>query len=144
MSQDLYVSLGIGATVGIAILIAFAIYGGRAATASTIAHTVFGTSVHNFVEQFFVSLIAMVFIVLSALAFIVRDGKFPVEHPWEFAIETLAMGFVPAILFLGSTYLRGAKRTFGTLAAFLVLVAKCGIGHVLLQYAGVYSAVFTR
>jgi hypothetical protein len=142
MSQDLYVSVGIGLAVGLAIVFAFRVYGKGTATALT--HTVFGTSVDNFVEQFFMSVLALMFIVLSALALIVRDGKFPKEHPWKFAAETLAMGFVPALLFLWSTHLRGAERTLGTWMAFSILVVKCGLGNVLLQYSGVYSAILTK
>ncbi len=141
MAQDLYVSLSIGAAIGVVITVAFMMYG--KSSASSITNTVFGTSVHNFVEQFFVSLIALVFIVLAALALIVRDGKFPMENPWKFTAETLAMGFIPALLFLWSTHLRGAKRTLGTWTAFLLLAVKCGLGHVLLQYSGVYSAIFS-
>ena len=141
MAQDLYISLGVGATIGIIIAVVFGLYSRSSLT--DFSRTIFGTSVNNFVEQFFLSLIALVFIVLTTIAVIVRDGQFPLENPWKFTAETLAMAFVPAGLFMWSAHLRGAKHSLATVGAFLLLVVKCGLGHVLLQYSGVYRAVFS-
>lgn len=142
MAQDIYVSLGVGAAIGLIIAILFGL--NTKSSVTEFSHTVFGTSVSNFVEQFFLSFIALFFVVLTTVAIIVRDGEFPEKHPWKFTAETLAMGFIPAFLFLWSAYIRGAKHTLATLGAFSLLALKCGLGHVLLQYSGVYRAVFTR
>ena len=79
---------------------------------------------------------------LAGLSMMVRDFDYPKKHFTEFLTETFVASIFPAFLLIVMTYLRGQAFTGYTLIDFLLLAAKFGILHVLLQFSGVYSSIF--
>jgi hypothetical protein len=74
---------------------------------------------------------------LAGLSTIVQDFDYPVHHAKNFFIEICTASFLPAILLLVMIHYRNASFTGYTLLEFLLLAAKFGILHVLLQFSGV-------
>jgi hypothetical protein len=79
---------------------------------------------------------------LAGMSMMVRDVDYPKQHLSSFILETFVASVFPAFLLLVMTYLRGQTFTGYTFLDFLLLAAKFGILHVLLQFSGVYSSVF--
>ena len=76
---------------------------------------------------------------------VVQDTKFPVEHPWLFLVETLVVAFVPAsVIYVITDFRSDGVLDFSTLNRdFLLLAAKFGIFHLLFQFSGVYTYLFS-
>jgi hypothetical protein len=139
VSENVLISGGVGAGVGLVLSVIFGIYSKKTADSTT--KEIFGVSSQNFVNYITLSALSVLVVFLSTMCILVRDGKYPSENPIRFTIETLAMGIVPALLFLGSLYSRVGGLGTHPVVKFLIIVVKCGLGHVLLQYSGYYSAI---
>ena len=76
---------------------------------------------------------------------VVQDTKFPVDHPWFFIVETLVVSFVPAsVIYVITDFRQDGKLDFAALNRdFLLLAAKFGIFHLLFQFSGVYTYLFS-
>lgn len=76
---------------------------------------------------------------------VVQDTKFPAEHPWLFLVETLVVGFVPAsVIYVITDFRNEGVLDFSTLNRdFVLLAAKFGIFHLLFQFSGVYTYLFS-
>jgi len=73
---------------------------------------------------------------------VVRDLKFPREHPIRFTIETLASGVIPSVFIFLLYYLRDKPITRYTFQGFVLLSLKIMLVHILFQFSGVYSSFF--
>lgn len=91
--------------------------------------------------SFWAIIVAIVILIIPAV--IVRDYHYMVEHPIYFAIETLAMGILPAFPVLVFYITRGTNLKH-TLVTFAILVVKFAILHILIQLAGVYTYIFSH
>jgi hypothetical protein len=112
-------------------------------TASAYTFSIFNTDSINIIKYTTVFTVAFVVGVLAVFSSLVRDIEYPTKHPLLFSGETLAAAFLPAFILLLMTYLRNKEFTESTVFDFFVLVSKFGLVHVLFQFSGVYSSVFT-
>jgi hypothetical protein len=83
---------------------------------------------------------------LGYVSTVVQDTVFPAAHPWLFIAETLIVGFVPASVLYVMTDFRddGHMNFAGLNKEFLFLAAKFAIFHLLFQFSGVYTYVFSK
>ncbi len=83
---------------------------------------------------------------LGYVSTIVQDTVFPAAHPWLFVLETLIVGFVPASVIYAITDFRdnGQINFAGLNLEFLFLAAKFAIFHLLFQFSGVYTYMFSK
>ena len=82
--------------------------------------------------------ILIVFGYLTYLSIVVKDIKYPTEHPYLFTIETLLVTLTGSAVIFLMAYGRG-EITKVTVYEFLILAAKFGILTLLLQFSGMYS-----
>ena len=80
-------------------------------------------------------------VVFGWLSFLVRDTKFPMEHPLEFIVETLLVSILPALTLFVVYYIRKIPLGKDGVLGFGVIALKCVVGHLLLQFSGVYSSL---
>ena len=88
-----------------------------------------------------IGLILVAFIYLLILSLIIRDIKYPKDHPYLFTLETLLFSFGAA----GAVFIMAHGRdkiSIKTLWEFLALSLKFGVFHILLQFSGFYDYVF--
>ena len=76
---------------------------------------------------------------------VVQDTKFPTDNPWLFIVETLVVAFVPAsVIYVITDFRNEGVLDFSTLNRdFLLLATKFGIFHLLFQFSGVYTYLFS-
>lgn len=81
----------------------------------------------------------------SYVSMVVRDTAFPAAHPWLFAIETAVVGFVPAsVIYVMSDFRdNGLPDATPPNREFLLLAGKFAIFHLLFQFSGLYSYLFS-
>jgi hypothetical protein len=130
----------IGAFLGIVVSVIFGVF--SKAGANVYTRTLFGISSSNLITDGIVLLMVATIVFLTGVSIVVRDGTYPTAHPFYFTIETLLMGFLPAIPLLLMTIFRGYPIGLKSMVEFAILVSKFAGLHVLLQYSGFYSTVF--
>ena len=81
-------------------------------------------------------------LMLIITSIIVRDKKYPVDHPVKFTIETLSMGFIATLPFLYLFWSRTGHIGISHMIEYVVLVLKFAGLHLLFQFAGIYSILF--
>ena len=88
--------------------------------------------------------VAIVF--FGYVSFIVQDTTFPSEHPWLFVTETLVVGLVPAsVIYVMNDFRDDGKLNLSNVNQdFFLLASKFAIFHMLFQFSGVYSYLFSR
>lgn len=114
-----------------------------AKTASAYSYAIFNTDSIHIIKYATVFTVAFVVGLLSVFSSLIRDLEYPTKNSLLFAGETIFAAFAPALILLLMTYLRDKDFTKNTVIDFLVLISKFGLVHVLLQFSGVYSSVFT-
>ena len=112
-------------------------------TASAYSYAIFGTDSIHIIKYATIFSVAFVVGLLSVFASLIRDLDYPIQNPLLFSFETIFAAFTPALILLLMTYLRKKDFTKNTVIDFLILVGKFGLVHVLFQFSGVYSSVFT-
>jgi hypothetical protein len=78
----------------------------------------------------------------AGVSFLIRDLEYPTENPALFTAETLYASFVPASVLLLMNFLREKPFTQTTVFEYILFAIKFGLAHILLQFSGVYGAVF--
>jgi len=80
------------------------------------------------------------------VSMVVQDTTFPTQHPWLFIVETLVVGLVPAsVIYVMTDFRDNGKLDFSSLNQnFLLLAAKFAIFHLLFQFSGVYTYLFSN
>lgn len=139
-SQTVIVAVAVGSIVGLAVAILFGIHGKPSLSAYTI--DIFGVSSQAFISYTIVALLALLFVLLSGVSFLVRDYAFPLQHPMTFLLELFMFGVLPTALFVYMGRLRGAPNALNTWPKILALTIKFSLTHLLLQTSGYYSGVF--
>ena len=139
-SQTVIVAMAVGSIVGLAVAILFGIHGKPSLTAYTI--DIFGISSQAFISYTLVALLALFFILLSGISFLVRDYAFPLAHPLIFLTELFIFGVLPTAMFVYMGRLRGAPNALNTWPKIVVLMVKFSLTHLLLQTSGYYSGIF--
>lgn len=85
--------------------------------------------------------IIIVLIYLIALSVINQDLKYPRENPGLFTLETLLFSLGSGAIIFLMAYGRD-DLTLMTIIEYLIVAAKFGVLHILLQFSGFYSYVF--
>jgi len=130
----------LGVIFGGLVSVLFGVY--SVPTASKITYLIFGIESGKLIQMLILFVLTSGIAGLAGLSILIRDFTYPSYHTTNFLIETFAASFLPAVLLLIMTYLREASFTGYTLIEFLLLAAKFGILHILLQFSGVYSTIF--
>lgn len=129
----------LGIFLGIVVSLAFNIHSKRGTDVYT--HLIFGMTSTALIKDLLLVLILFMIVVFGWLSFLVRDTKFPMEHPLEFIVETLLVSILPALTLFVVYYIRKIPLGKDGVLGFGVIALKCVVGHLLLQFSGVYSSL---
>jgi hypothetical protein len=138
--EILYVGAIAGLVLGAILSVVFGVY--SKSSAESYIRSLFGMSSYDLIFGGIVFILVASFLFLATISGVVKDLWYPTTKPVNFTIETLLMAFMPALVFLIMTPLRGYPITGTTYEEFMVLVVKFGLLHVLLQFSGFYSNIF--
>jgi hypothetical protein len=139
MIDTILLSAIIGAILGIVSSVFFGIYSKPTLNASI--YSVFGMNSDTLIASAILMVVVCGMIILSCFSFIVRDLAYPIANPLKFTTEVLMMGILPTLVFPVMLYFRGIPYSNSHLMEGLLLMAKFGLLHVLLQISGFYSAM---
>lgn len=139
-TQILLIAGGLGLVIGVAVSVIFGIY--SKPTANSYIRSLFGMPSTEFITTMVVWILAAGMIGLAGISAVVKDLTYPKAHPIEFTTETILFSFLPAGVFLLMSYFRGYGISEDTIWEFLMLAAKFGLLHILMQFSGFYSNVF--
>jgi hypothetical protein len=135
------------AVIGLALGGLLSLVFGRAAAQTRIPFefTIGGLSTGVILTNIIIIAIVGAIVFFSYVSIIIRDTDFPSKHPWLFLIETLFVSFVPAtIVYVITDFRDNGIFDFDKLnKEFLFLAAKFGIFHLLFQFSGLYSYMFS-
>jgi len=112
------------------------------ATATHYTRDIFGMSSSKFIKAITLFLGTFVTAIYIIFAVLIRDLEYPNAHPWAFTAEVLLAAAIPASFIFILHKLRGNMFTKVVFIEFFVLLLKFGLGHILLQFSGVYSSLF--
>jgi hypothetical protein len=129
----------LGIFLGMVVSLAFNIHSKRGT--DVYSHLVFGMTSTALIKNILIMLVLFMIVVFGWLSFLVRDIKFPMEHPLEFIIETFIVSILPALTLLVVYYIRKIPLGKEGVVGFGVIALKCVVGHLLLQFSGVYSSL---
>jgi len=93
------------------------------------------------IELGIIAIVLIGFTLLLGITLAVRDFSMILNKPFIFALETLAMAFIPAVPLLFFVVTRGISISMA-IKWFLGLTVKFGVLHVLFQTSGFYSYMF--
>ena len=110
--------------------------------ATLLTYKFFNMSISDFISNVIIFLLIASVIFLSTVSVFVKDISYPNSKPYLFAIETLLMSFLPAIVLLLMCVFRGYSITTTIIVEFLIFAAHFGVLHILFQFAGCYSILF--
>ena len=113
------------------------------AGSSSYSRSIFGFQSTELITDAVILIVGATVIFLSVVSALVKDLSYPNKKPVNFAIETLAMATFSSMTIFLMTYLRDVPFTGRTAEEFFVLFAKFGVLHILLQFSGFYSYVFS-
>ncbi len=80
--------------------------------------------------------ISLIYLIITSI--IIKDLKYPTEHPILFTIETLLFSFASSLVYFLMAYGRGSLSWMSVLE-YLIISIKFGVMHILLQFSGFYS-----
>ena len=140
MTFDLIYASILGLFVGCIVSIGFNVY--SVPTASKFTYLIFGIDSGKLIQMIILFVVTSGIAGLTGMSTLIRDFDYPVNHTGNFLIEICTASFLPALLLLVMTYLRQKEFTGYTGLEFILLAAKFGILHMLLQFSGVYSTIF--
>lgn len=135
-----YISIIAGVVFGIIISLVFKISSTK--DASSLSYKLFGIPIVDIISNIAVFGIISSVIFLSTISVFVKDLYYPTHYSYLFAIETLLMAFLPAIVLLFMCVFRGYSITSSVLIDFVIFAAHFGILHILFQFSGYYSYLF--
>ncbi len=137
----IWIAVIAGVVLGTVLSVVFGIY--SKASIESYSRSIFGMNSQDMIFNAIIFIVVASFIFLSTVSAIVKDLGFPRSKPFNFTIETLLMAFLPSLVFLAMPYLRGYKYSSHTALEFFVLAIKFGVLHILLQFSGFYSSLFS-
>ena len=140
MTFDLVFPSILGLLIGGLISVLFNVY--SVPTASKFTYQIFGLESGKLIQMIILFVLTSGIAGLAGMSTLIRDFDYPTMHTKNFLLEIFTASFLPAILLLVMVQLRHKEFTGYTLLEFILLAAKFGILHILLQFSGVYSTIF--
>jgi hypothetical protein len=137
----IWIFLLVGLALGGVMSAVFGVY--SKAGSSSYSRSIFGVQSTELITDAVILIVGATVIFLSVVSALVKDLSYPNKKPVNFAMETLAMATFSSMTIFLMTYLRGVPFTGRTAEEFFVLFAKFGVLHILLQFSGFYSYVFS-
>jgi hypothetical protein len=137
----MWISLLVGLAIGGVLSLIFGLY--SKAGSSSYSRSIFGIQSTQLITDAVLMLVGASVVFLAVVSALVRDLAYPNKKPLNFAMETLAMATFSSMTIFLMTYLRGVRFSGATVEEFFVLFAKFGVLHVLLQFSGFYSYIFS-
>jgi hypothetical protein len=137
----MWLSLLVGLAIGGVLSVIFGVYSKSGST--SYSRSIFGIQSTTLITDAVVLLVGATVVFLSVVSAIVKDLGYPTKKPLSFAMETFAMATFSSMTIFLMTYLRGVAFTKSTAEEFFILFAKFGVLHILLQFSGFYSYVFS-
>jgi len=102
---------------------------------------IFGMTTTTLIKYLLIMIVLFMIVVFGWLCFLVRDTTFPMEQPISFLVETILVGILPALALFVVYYIRKIPPGKEGVLGFGVIAIKCMLGHILLQFSGVYSSL---
>jgi hypothetical protein len=137
----MWISLLVGLAIGGVLSLVFGLY--SKAGSSSYSRSIFGIQSTQLITDAVLMLVGASVVFLAVVSALVKDLAYPNKKPLNFAMETLAMATFSSMIIFLMTYLRGVRFSGATVEEFFVLFAKFGVLHVLLQFSGFYSYIFS-
>jgi hypothetical protein len=137
----MWISLLVGLAIGGVLSLVFGLY--SKAGSSSYSRSIFGIQSTQLITDVVLMLVGASVVFLAVVSALVKDLAYPNKKPLNFAMETLAMATFSSMIIFLMTYLRGVRFSGATVEEFFVLFAKFGVLHVLLQFSGFYSYIFS-
>ena len=80
--------------------------------------------------------ISLIYLVITSI--LIKDLKYPTEHPFFFTLETFLFSFGSCSVYFLMAYGRGSLSWL-SFFEYLIISVKFGLMHILLQFSGFYS-----
>jgi hypothetical protein len=140
MNLQILYPISIGLVGGLFFSIFLGVYNKH--TSSALTNELFGVNSPTLLMYLTLGIMSFFLVVASTFAILIRDLKFPQEHPIPFTLETLFISFVCALMIFAMHFFRRQKITSTVFMEYILLAVKFGIAHILFQFSGVYTTVF--
>jgi hypothetical protein len=137
----MWIFLLVGLAIGGVLSVIFGVY--SKAGSSSYSRTIFGMQSTQLITDAVLLLVGASVVFLAVVSALVKDLAYPTKKPLSFAMETLAMATFSSMTIFLMTYLRGIRFSKTTVEEFFILFAKFGVLHILLQFSGFYSYIFS-
>ena len=137
----MWIFLLVGLAIGGVLSVIFGVY--SKAGSSSYSRTIFGMQSTQLITDAVLLLVGASVVFLAVVSALVKDLVYPTKKPLSFAMETLAMATFSSMTIFLMTYLRGIRFSKTTVEEFFILFAKFGVLHILLQFSGFYSYIFS-
>jgi len=139
---DILIIVGIGLILGVGISLFFGVH--STSTASHFTRELFGMTSQTFLFYVTLFIVAFATALYTAFCVLIRDSTYPSENPLRFTTETIVVSAVPAAVIFVMAGLRGVPVTSALFIKFATLLGKFAVGHLLLQFSGIYSSMFNH
>ena len=140
LNFDVVVPSIVGAIIGVILTVLYDKYG----KVNTYDITLFGVNSNSLITGVILFILVCSYVVLSGISVIIRDIGYIVKEPFQFTMETLAMGILPTLAFILVMYYRTGKITSRRIIESIALLVKFAGLHVLLEISGYYRYVFSE
>lgn len=137
----MWIFLLVGLAIGGVLSVIFGVYSKTGS--SSYSRTIFGMQSTQLITDAVLLLVGASVVFLAVVSALVKDLAYPTKKPLSFAMETLAMATFSSMTIFLMTYLRGIRFSKTTVEEFFILFAKFGVLHILLQFSGFYSYIFS-
>jgi hypothetical protein len=133
---------GVGLLLGAITSIILNVHSARGADPYSLA--IFGIHSTTFIKGMTLAFGAFVIAITAWVSLLIRDNEFPSKHPGHFFVETVLSGIIPASVILMMYYTRKESASSANIFTnFWLLAVKFMFAHLLLQFSGVYSSIFS-
>lgn len=137
-----YISIIGGIIVGTITSLIFIFY--KTADIKHHNYKLFNIPISNFILDVMAFVLVAATIFLTTVSFYVKDFEFPKNSPYLFTLETFLMTFLPAIAFICMFWFRGHMDNKNLITEFIIFAAHFTVFHLLFQFTGAYSHLFSR
>jgi len=133
---------GVGLLLGAITSIILNVHSAKGADPYSLA--IFGIHSTTFIKGMTIAFGTFVLAITAWVSFLIRDDEYPSKHPVHFFVETVFSGIIPASVILLMYYTRkDSASSANVFTNFGLLSVKFMFAHLLLQFSGVYSSIFS-